>query len=178
MLDKVLCLWRFGPAPRFRQPLTFALVSEINSQWNKAGAAPADTDPGSKPCQEEQSGAMPSPAEVAELFIDVCVFAGWGEEGICLQRESRFCSGFTYLKLICSSLWPDCIRRISFLFFFSPMEYWIYYCLNIKMFLACFQHMVVYFVSYGHVLYGWFRLCLKNTADFKGKPFPGWMQLI
>lgn len=118
MLDKVLCLWRFGPAPRSRQPLTFALVSEINSQWNKAGAAPADTDPGSKPCQEEQSGAMPSPAEVAELFIDVCVFVGWGEEGICLQRESRFCSGFTYLKLICSSLWPDCIRRISFLFFF------------------------------------------------------------
>lgn len=118
MLDKVLCLWRFGPAPRFRQPLTFALVSEINSQWNKAGAAPADTDPGSKPCQEEQSGAMPSPAEVAELFIDVWVFVGWGEEGICLQRESRFCSGFTYLKLICSSLWPDRIRRISFLFFF------------------------------------------------------------
>lgn len=38
-------------------------------------------DPGSKPCQEEQFGAMPSLAEVAELFVDV--------QGICGMKGRR-----------------------------------------------------------------------------------------
>lgn len=51
---------------------------------------------------------------------------------------TRVLLSFYSTEVICSSLWPDLIRRVGFLssvffFFFSfPMEYWIYHCPNIK----------------------------------------------
>lgn len=48
-------------------------------------------------------------------------WCGMREGGICSQCEPGFWSGFIPVKLICSSLWPDLIRRVRFLtsvFFF------------------------------------------------------------
>lgn len=100
-------------------------------------------------------------------------WCGMREGGICSQCKPGFWSGFIPVRLICSSLWPDLIRRVRFLtsvfFFFFPMKYWIYQCPNIKTSLACFQHSTVDSVSSGHSFHVWLRLCLNHTGSFKGR---------
>lgn len=84
---------------------------------------------------------------------------------------TRVLLSFYSTEVICSSLWPDLIRRVGFLssvfFFFFFLFLWSieFTIAQISKSLARFQHLSVDSVSSGHSLHVCLGLCLKRQLQ-------------